>query len=46
MRLKEAIDRAKEVNRVVSHRTSQAEYYRENREIILKRRKEVSGYGG
>lgn len=46
MRLKEAINRAKEVNRVMSHRTSQAEYYRENRDVILKRRKEVPGYGG
>jgi hypothetical protein len=46
MRLKDAIDRAKEVNRVMSHRISQAEYYRENREVILKRRKEVPGYGG
>lgn len=46
MRLKEAIDRAKATNRVMSHRTSQAEYYRENREVILKRRKEVPGYGG
>ena len=36
MRLKEAIDQAKATNRVMSHRTSQAEYYRENREVIRK----------
>jgi len=48
MRLKEAIDRAKEVNRVISHRSSQAVYYQENREVIQEKRRSLrgNGYGG
>jgi hypothetical protein len=48
MRLKEAIERAKATNRVMSHRNSQAEYYRENREVIQEKRRSSrgSGYGG